>query len=378
MEHLRAVVAVLAGLACACVSDLRSTDSPSGFPDRRDGDSPPETPDANLEACGNDLDDDGDGETDEDCGCEPGTERACYVGAAVVRGVGACAEGRQVCDDSGEVEFPEWEQCVGAVAPSPEGCFNGIDDDCDGLVDCRDEEDCDTCAGECDITHDYDVDFIEALDGAGLLESCGEGCADLWVGQIGDNYWGGDCQIFEQDARIDVLSAAGIRSATLERALWDDYMQIYLNGAMVWAGPNGNFPPETGGECELGTSWDTNPGTDLTANFAIEGEIHFRIRVSVTGGGEGYARIRILYDPGALVTDRGWSPDDCIATAQSIASGECSGTVTCVDGPDDSGCIAVDGATVCEEDVAEWLDDSPVPGIGRLCRSVHVSLTGCD
>ena len=377
MEHLRDVVAVLMGLSFACTAEVgsgsRGLEPPAPAPG---DDARLPTPQENLEECGNDVDDDGDGETDEGCGCEAGSERACFLGPPAARGVGACAEGLQVCDDS--TEFPEWGVCTGAVAPTPEACFNGIDDDCDGLVDCMDDEDCDTCAGECDITHDHEIAFLDALDGAGLLESCGEGCADLWVGQIGDNYWAGNCAIFEQDARINVVFPAAIRSATLERALWDDYMQIYLNGAMVWTGPNGNFPPETGGACELGTSWDTAPGTDLTANFAIQGEIQFRIRVSVTGGGEGYARIRIYYDPASLVDEGGWSPADCIERARSIASGECSGTVTCVDGPDDSGCIALDGATVCEEDVADSLDESPVPGIGRLCRRVHVDLTHCN
>lgn len=376
MEHLRAVVAVLVGSCCACSAELGGENLGSELPGLPDDDAPLPTPDENVEACGNDVDDDGDGETDEDCGCEAGRERACYLGAPEVRGVGACAEGLQLCDDS--VEFPEWGECMGAVSPSAEDCTNGLDDDCDGLIDCPDAEDCGACAWECDITHDYDIAFVQALDGAGLLEPCGEGCADLWVGQIGDNYWGGDCDIFEQDARIDVLSPTAIRSATLERALWDDYMQIDLNGAMVWTGPDGNFPPETEGDCELSTSWDTAPGTDLTRHFAVEGEIRFLIRVSVTGGGEGYARIRLYYDPSALVTERGWSPEDCIEAARSIASGACAGTVTCVDGPDDSGCIGVDGATVCEDDVEGSLEEPPVPGIGRLCRRAHVDLTGCD
>ena len=64
----------------------------------------------------------------------------------------------------------------------------------------------------------------------------------------------------------------------------------------------GDFPPETGGECELSTSWDTNPGVDLTAQFTAGGMINFLIRVSVAGGGEGYARIRILYDP-VMISD---------------------------------------------------------------------------
>jgi hypothetical protein len=369
-------VAVLVGSSGACTAEFGAEGLPAQLADRPGDNRAPATPDANLEACGNDIDDDGDGQTDEDCGCESGSERACYLGSPDVRGVGACAEGRQACDDS--LEFPEWGECVGAVAPVPEDCFNGLDDDCDGLADCDDVRDCGICPSECDITHDYDIAFIQTLDGAGLLEPCGDGCADLWVGQIGDNYWSGDCAIFEQDARIDVLAAGAITSATLERALWDDYMQIYLNGAMVWTGPNGNFPPETDGECELSTSWDTAPGTDLTASFANEGQIDFRIRVSVTGGGEGYARIRLRYDPAALVTDRGWAPDKCIETARSITTGGCSGMVTCVDGPDASGCVVVDGVSVCEQDVAGSLEESPVAGIGQMCRRVHVNLTSCN
>lgn len=327
------------------------------------------------EVC-DELDNDGDGLVDEGCRCEPGDTQPCYTGPPETRGVGACADGEQICEAAGE--FSGWGECVGDVTPTPEDCFDEIDNDCDGLTDCYDEEDCEACARECDITHDYTVEFIQTLDGAGLLEPCGEGCADLWVGRIGDNYWSGDCAIFEQDARITVHAPDSIRSAILERALWDDYMQIYLNDVMVWTGPDGNFPPETGGACELATSWDTAPGTDLTSHFAVEGEIHFLIRVSVTGGGEGYARIRIHYDPASLVTDLGWGPEDCIEAARSIAEGECEGTVTCVDGPDDSGCVDVGGVPFCEEDAGDALEPPPIPGIPRLCRQVHVNLTSCE
>jgi hypothetical protein len=321
------------------------------------------------------VDNDRDGLIDEGCGCGEGDSQACYPGSAETRGMGACSDGRQSCVVASE--FSQWSECEGAVTPVAEDCFDSVDNDCDGLSDCLDEADCGACGLECDITHDYTVEFIETLDGAGLLEPCGDGCADLWVGRIGDNYWSGNCAIFEQDARITVFSPDSIRSAILERALWDDYMQIYLNGTMVWTGPNGNFPPETGGECELATSWDTAPGTDLTANFAVEGEIRFLIRVSVTGGGEGYARIRLRYDPASLMHDLGWRPEECIEAARSIAEGECTGTVTCVDGPDDSGCVDVGGVPLCEEEVGDGLEPSPVPGIPRLCRQVHVDLTSC-
>lgn len=327
-----------------------------------------------AETCNDGLDNNDDGRVDEDCACEAAATQSCYPGPASTRNVGACSDGTQHCDVSGE--FTQWSDCSGAVTPVAEECNDDVDNDCDGLVDCEDEADCDTCAMQCTVTHGYDVAFVETVDGAGLLEPCGDGCADLWVGQIGDNYWSGTCAIYEQDVTINVLSPTAIHSAILERAKWDDYMQILLNGAMVWTGPNGNFPPETGGDCELSTSWDTYPGTDLTSYFAIAGAMHFRIRVSVTGGGEGYARIRLLYDPELLITDHGWTPDECVAAAQSIANGECNGTVTCTDGPDASGCVSVNGLTVCESDVTGTIS-SPIAGISPLCRNVFVDLTGC-
>ncbi len=53
--------------------------------------------------------------------------------------------------------------------PSPEDCGNGQDDDCDGLIDCADEEDCDgnrACTGMevCDNTIDDDFDGLTNCD----------------------------------------------------------------------------------------------------------------------------------------------------------------------------------------------------------------------
>jgi len=87
-----------------------------------------------LEICGNNLDDDCDGVTDElyemnsqdipvrGCVCKDGERKAC--GSAV----GACKPGYQVCTKG------EWSKCLDAGTPSEEVC-NGVDDDCNAIID---------------------------------------------------------------------------------------------------------------------------------------------------------------------------------------------------------------------------------------------------
>lgn len=84
------------------------------------------------ETCGDGSDEDCDGLVDEGCeSCAPGSTLGCYPGPAGTVDVGACRSGSQVCDDTGG----GYGVCEGAVTPSAEACDNGVDDDCDGLVD---------------------------------------------------------------------------------------------------------------------------------------------------------------------------------------------------------------------------------------------------
>jgi len=68
--------------------------------------------------------------------CAPGTTQPCYGGPPATKGVAACKGGTQTCAADGK----QWGVCVGEVLPSPEGghCADGIDNDCNGLVDCKD------------------------------------------------------------------------------------------------------------------------------------------------------------------------------------------------------------------------------------------------
>ncbi len=61
----------------------------------------------------------------------------------------------------------------------------------------------------------------------------------------GDNYWSGNCKIYEEYTRVQVSNPDAIVSATLEYAKWDDYMQVWVGKSgqetKVWSGPDGNF-----------------------------------------------------------------------------------------------------------------------------------------
>lgn len=149
---------------------------------------------------------------------------------------------------------------------------------------------------------------LSGAGGSGSTASCGEGCLYLYLGQVGDNYWSGNCAIHESNVSLDIKRPDLITSATLEFAKWDDYMQVWIGGSLIWSGPNSNFPPETAGACELGTSWETAPNQDVTSFFKAKGQVDTRIRVSVTGLGEGYARVKLLYQSGTS----GGSAGDCL------------------------------------------------------------------
>jgi len=136
-------------------------------------------------------------------------------------------------------------------------------------------------------------DIISPAGGTGAVEICGTDCIRLVLGRQGDNYWSGNCSIFTENYRVYIQRPDLIKKATLVRAIWDDYIQIWIGGTKVYNGPNADFPPETKGACELGTSWNLNPNIDVTEYFQQKGLIDTNIRVSVAGRGEGYAFIEI-------------------------------------------------------------------------------------
>ncbi len=82
------------------------------------------------------------------CVCDPGETQACYLGAPGTQGVGPCKAGTRTCAADGL----SWGACQGQVLPQAEVCANGIDENCDSILDNASDMDGDgwtTCEGDC-------------------------------------------------------------------------------------------------------------------------------------------------------------------------------------------------------------------------------------
>ena len=164
------------------------------------------------------------------------------------------------------------------------------------------------------------TDIIEDLGGTGSYQSCGTGCVMVTLGTAQNDYFRDTCtQIYPQQQIFRVNRPDYILSAQILEANWDDHLQITVNDTPVYTSPSWYQSKPLGGSvCELFKSWRLNTSTpcigggscttpsnsvpfiDITSQMtsvAPGGLVRTNTAVIVGGGGEGFARMRILYTP---------------------------------------------------------------------------------
>ncbi len=108
------------------------------------------------------------------------------------------------------------------------------------------------------------------------------------LGKIGDNYWCDSCGTHTLTGSFYLERVDMVKSFKLVRAKFDDWIKVWLNGHLIYAGPWAN---NFGNPCELGTSWDKKLDIDAK-DYLVEGKNTFKIQVIVAGCGEGYVDFR--------------------------------------------------------------------------------------
>ncbi|MCK6508359.1 hypothetical protein L6R29_00135 [Myxococcota bacterium] len=89
-----------------------------------------------TEICGDNLDNNCDGQVDEKCACKLGTAEACYTGPTLTQNKGTCKDGIRVCALDPTTGTTAFGPCLGEVKPAAaEICGDGLDNNCDGTVD---------------------------------------------------------------------------------------------------------------------------------------------------------------------------------------------------------------------------------------------------
>ncbi|OAI08425.1 Mating pair stabilization protein TraN, partial [Methylomonas methanica] len=236
-----------------------------------------------------------------------------------------------------------------------------------------------TVPQSCTATHQVNVQpLIRFVSGDGGFSSCGPGCMDLYVGRVGDNYWESDCGLFTWQVKYEVLHPEAITSATLEYVKYDDHTRVYYDNQLIYTGASGWF-----GDCELYTSWNEYPNTNVLYAFNSSGIKEFKEETRVSGRGEGYSRIRLRYDLSKLITqdEWSWSGPNCQNLANAITDGICQAgsQLSCTNDPANASGCYVDPTSqvmVCGSDLAQ----APVvssTGIRNTCMNIQAS-GNCD
>ena len=192
--------------------------------------------------------------------------------------------------------------------------------------------------------------FAEYVSGSELsgMNGCDslsdrEGCIQIRLGKDrgADNYYHCGCCIKEETFTVTLPRPEALNRAALQQARWDDRMQLWINDQKVWQS-NSDFPPESGGGCELDTNFYLNSPVVIDTSL-IEKSDHkltIKIRTSVGDDGEGYALVKLYFDISQLIDDDRWTPASALEQLQEIRQWQrdrlCSLSYQCLESMSDA------------------------------------------
>lgn len=133
----------------------------------------------------------------------------------------------------------------------------------------------------------------------------GNGTYSLYLGTIGDNYWGGYGAVYDRSMTFNISNKDLYTKFTLAQAAFDDWLMVKVNGQIVYVGPYGGdrldvvrvgwstrvqYCATCVSGVELSTNWNTSLNVDLRP-YLRAGQNTIFMRTIVAGAGEGNIRI---------------------------------------------------------------------------------------
>ncbi|MET4694409.1 conjugal transfer protein TraN [Endozoicomonas lisbonensis] len=192
--------------------------------------------------------------------------------------------------------------------------------------------------------------FAEYISGSGLSgmngcesQSDQEGCLQIRLGKDAgaDNYYHCGCCIKEETFTVTLPRPQALSHAVLQEARWDDRLQVWINDKKVWQS-NSDFPPESGGGCELDSNFHLNSPVSLDSSV-LDGagnQVTFKIRTSVGDQGEGFALIKLYFDISQLIENDRWAPSSALEQLKEMkqwqSDGLCSLSYQCLETMNDA------------------------------------------
>lgn len=158
------------------------------------------------------------------------------------------------------------------------------------------------------------VDDVISRVAGGYATVLGQGSVDFLLGSPGyHSLSGGSCRLFDFRMTLNVSDPARLRSAILSQIMFDDWVQIRVDGTLVFSDlPSWTSMGSPPTRCERGQTWYSYPGIDLKP-FLTQGNHEIWLRMAVGGEGEVSAAIHAEVDTSCRTNER--VVDTCAAFA---------------------------------------------------------------